>query len=165
VISELESLVPTPQRGLPEPVFFLISRLTPLLSVDLLIRDSQGRTLLTWRDDESYGPGWHVPGGILRYQERAANRIHEVARLELGAQVEFDPTPLLIHESIRLDRRNRSHIVSMLYQCRLLTSPDASLHFDPQSPKPGQWHWHESCPRNLIQEQRPYDRYLGMMPR
>src|ERR1700756_3053304 len=89
LVAELEALVPFPQEGLPEPVFLLVSRLTPLVSVDLLIKDELGRTLLTWRDDESYGPGWHVPGGIVRYQENAAHRIHEVARMELGARVEF----------------------------------------------------------------------------
>jgi colanic acid biosynthesis protein WcaH len=35
----------------------------------------KGRTLLTWRDDESFGAGWHVPGGIIRYKETAADRI------------------------------------------------------------------------------------------
>jgi len=160
VIAELESFVPRPQQGLPEPVFLLISRLTPLLGVDLLIQDPAGRTLLTWRDDESYGPGWHVPGGILRYQESAADRIREVARLELGAQVEFEPEPLSIHGSLRPNARDRSHTISMLYQCRLLTPPDASLRFDPKAPRPGQWQWHVGCPDNLIREQLFYERYL-----
>ena len=87
LISRLESRVRQPEDGLPEPMFLLISRLTPLLSVDLLIRNNNGRTLLTWRDDDSYGPGWHVPGGIVRYRESLADRVHEVARLELRARV------------------------------------------------------------------------------
>jgi ADP-ribose pyrophosphatase YjhB (NUDIX family) len=160
LIAELESYVPEPRRGLPEPLFLLISRLTPLLSVDLLIRDAAGRTLLTWRHDASYGPGWHLPGGIVRYQESAAKRIQEVARLELGAQVDFEPTPLSIEESLRPDKRDRAHIVSMLYRCRLLGPPDASLRFDPEVPNPGHWQWHDSWPDNLIQEQRHYERYL-----
>jgi len=160
LISDLESLIPEPQKGLPEPVFLLISRLTPLLNVDLLIQDAQGRTLLTWREDEHYGPGWHVPGGILRFRESAANRIREVGRLELGAQVEFEPGPLLIHESLRPGKRDRSHIVSMLYRCRLLTSLDANVRFDPKAPRPGQWQWHAGCPGNLIQEQSSYERYF-----
>jgi colanic acid biosynthesis protein WcaH len=69
LISQLESFVTASQQGLPEPVFLLISRLTPLLGVDLLIQDALGHTLLTWRHDAHYGPGWHVPGGILRYKK------------------------------------------------------------------------------------------------
>jgi ADP-ribose pyrophosphatase YjhB (NUDIX family) len=160
LIASLETLAPEPNRGLPEPLFLMLSRLTPLLGVDLLIRDSAGRTLLTWRHDEFYGPGWHVPGGILRHGERMAERIDEVARLELGAQVEFEPSPLSIEEILRPNTAGRGHIVAMLYRCRLLGRPDARLRFDPKMPSPGHWYWHESCPDNLIEEQRPYERYL-----
>lgn len=161
VVAELESLVPSPQDGLPEPVFRLLSRLTPLVSVDLLIKDATGRTLLTWREDDSYGPGWHVPGGIVRYKETAVHRAHEVARIELGSQVEAEPIPLSIQEFIRPNRIDRAHIISMLYRCRLLTSLDEDVRFDPAAPKPGGWQWHATCPENLIPEQRPYERYLG----
>ena len=160
LIAELESFIPAPSQGLPEPVFLLLSRLTPMLSVDLLITDELGRTLLTWRDDKTYGPGWHVPGGIVRYGENAAHRIHEVARLELGAKVDFDPSPLSLQELLKPNARERGHIISMLYRCRLLSAPDASLSFDPGAPKPGQWQWHEKCPDNLIEEQRSYEHYF-----
>ena len=59
---------------------FGLVELTPLVNVDLLIKDS-GRTLLTWRDDEFYGPGWHIPGGILGFKERALDRLAKVAEL------------------------------------------------------------------------------------
>lgn len=160
VVDELESLVPSPQEGLPEPVFRLLSRLTPLLSVDLLVKDSAGRTLLTWRQDESYGPGWHVPGGIVRYKESAVHRVHEVARVELGAQVDVEPVPLTIQEFLRPNRTERAHIVAMLFRCRLLTDLDASLCFDPKMPRPGYWEWHRDCPDNLIQQQQPYGPYF-----
>jgi len=160
VINELESFAPAPEQGLPEPVFLLLSRLTPLVSVDLLIRDERGRILLTWRDDQSYGPGWHVPGGIVRYGEKAATRIQAVARLELRAQVDFEPTPMSWHELLKPNARERGHIISLLYRCRLLSAPDASLSFDPRSPKPWQWQWHEKCPHDLIQEQRAYEPYF-----
>lgn len=160
VVDELESLAPSPEQGLPEPVFCLLSRLTPLVSVDLLIRDTVGRTLLTWRHDGSYGPGWHVPGGIVRYKESAVHRIQEVARVELGAQVEAESVPLSIHEIFRPMRTDRGHIVSMLFRCRLLTTPDDKLRFDPEAPMPGHWKWHTGCPHNLIQEQRAFEPYF-----
>lgn len=41
-----------------------------MVNVDLLIKNvSSNETLLTWREDEYYGPGWHVPGGIVRFKE------------------------------------------------------------------------------------------------
>jgi hypothetical protein len=52
---------------------------SPELSVDLPVQDDIGRILLTWRHDVAYGPGWHIPGGIVRYKERAMDRIQPLA--------------------------------------------------------------------------------------
>ena len=160
VVEHLESLVLSPEQGLPEPVFGLLSRLTPLLGVDLLIKDALGSTLLTWRHDKSYGPGWHVPGGIVRYKEKVLHRIQEVARLELRAQVEIEPTPLTVEEFLMHDRVDRAHIVSMLFRCQLLVPLDDSSRFNPEAPKSGCWQWHRRCPDNLIREQLRYEPYL-----
>src|SRR3954451_13793393 len=71
----LDAWVGEPVDGLPEEFFLFLSRYTPIVNVDLLIQEAIGedrrRTLLTWRDDETYGAGWHVPGGIIRYKESA----------------------------------------------------------------------------------------------
>jgi colanic acid biosynthesis protein WcaH len=128
-IAELESLAPAPERGLPEEVFQLVDRLMPLLSVDLLVQDDTGRILLTWRRDVAYGPGWHIPGGIIRYKERAMDRIHAVARGELGADVTCEPILLVVVEHVKPESRSRCHVVSLLYRCRLLTPIDERLRF------------------------------------
>jgi hypothetical protein len=92
-ITRLDDLVPNPQNGLPDELFLFISRMTPLINVDLLIKDAQGRTLLTWRDDVFYGAAWHVPGGIIRYKERAADRIQNCAAEEKGVPSSSNPFP------------------------------------------------------------------------
>jgi len=118
-VEALEAAAGDPRRGLPEDIFLLLSRLTPLVSVDLLIRDDRGRTLLTWRDDEYYGAGWHVPGSIIRFKELAVDRIHACAREELGAVVSCEPAPVLVAELIDTAERSRGHTISLLYRCRL----------------------------------------------
>jgi len=145
----------------PEALFLFVSRVTPLVNVDLLVQDAADRTLLTWRSDDFYGPGWHVPGGVIRFQESAAARIRKVAELELGTSVEFDAAPLLVHECIAVDRRDRGHFVSLLYRCRLLHDPDPALEHRRGEPRAGQWRWHAGCPAGLIPEQRAYATYLG----
>jgi colanic acid biosynthesis protein WcaH len=160
LVEQAESLVPSPQEGLPDSVFGLLSRISPLVVVDLLIKNEDGQTLLTWRHDESYGPGWHVPGGIVRYKETTKHRIEEVARLELRARVEIDPKPITIEEFLRPGRNDRGHIVSMLFRCRLLTLLDDSLRFNPDAPRAGQRQWHRDCPYNLIREQLPYQPFI-----
>ena len=160
-IGDLESLVSAPERGLPEELLLLVSRLTPLVNVDLLIQHSDGRTLLTWRHDRFYGPGWHIPGGIIRYKEKALDRIHAVALQELSAKVEPEAAPLLVREYIDLHARERGHFVSLLYRCRLLTPLDPARRFVPQAPQPDQWKWHERCPDNLIAQQLEYGTYFS----
>ena len=62
-IAALEGSTRDARRRLPEEVFLFISRLISMVSVDWLIQDEQKGTLLTWRDDEHFGPGWHLPEG------------------------------------------------------------------------------------------------------
>ncbi|MEI7983545.1 MAG: NUDIX hydrolase, partial [Bacteroidota bacterium] len=50
-IEILNKQIPDPRLGLPEEVFLFISRLTPMVNVDLLIKDKKGLALLSWRDD------------------------------------------------------------------------------------------------------------------
>jgi ADP-ribose pyrophosphatase YjhB (NUDIX family) len=156
----LELWIGNPTAGLPEEFFLFISRFTPLINVDLLIQDGSRGTLLTWRQDETYGDGWHVPGGIIRYKETAEARIHATARAELGADVEFDPQPLAIEQSIEPERRERGHFISMLYRCHLAGPPDAAMRYVEGRPERGQWSWHPQCPADLIPAQARYRRFF-----
>jgi len=161
LIRQIESQIDARAEGLPEEVFLFVSRITPLINVDLLIQDDSRRTLLTWRSDEFYGPGWHVPGGIIRFKERAADRIHIVADRELGARVEFDASPILVQESIVPDRHERGHFISLLYKCRLVSDLDQRRQYSHEMPLPNQWRWHEHCPEELIREQQAYAAFMG----
>lgn len=160
LIQRLYALCDNPRQGLPHEVFKLVSQLTPLINVDLLIRDDSGQTLLTWRADEFHGPGWHVPGGIIRFKESIAARIAKVAAFELGSQIDFDATPLAIHELTNPQRDVRGHFISLLHACRLLNPPAAALKFEGKMPKQGQWRWHDHCPDNLIRAHEVYRPYI-----
>jgi len=165
-IDTLESAIGDPRRGLPLDVFHLVSRIAPLINVDLLVQEN-GRTLLTWRDDEFFGAGWHVPGGIIRYKESAADRIRKCALEELGADIAFDTEPILVTEFIR-EQTTRGHFISLLYRCRLLKVGQASglrRHSEPpgrESPLPsaGECRWHKSCPPDLLEVHKPYARFF-----
>ena len=160
IFAALDEWAGSVEFGLPHDLFLFLSRLTPLVNVDLLVRDERLGTLLTWRDDEHYGPGWHIPGGIIRYKETAESRIRLTARRELGADVEFDPVPIAVEQDIHPLRRERGHFVSLLYLCRLAGPPSEQLRHTPASPQPGQWAWHKTCPPNLLPEQHHYRRFF-----
>jgi colanic acid biosynthesis protein WcaH len=159
-IQVLESWAPDPNRGLPEPLFLLVSKLTPMINVDLVIADDQHRTLLTWRSDDLHGSGWHIPGGIIRYQETMEARIRATARAELGARLEFDPAPIAIEQLILPNRYARGHMISIAFRCRLVDSPDPKLRYEGGDPEAGQWAWHLQCPSELIEVQTCYRRFF-----
>jgi ADP-ribose pyrophosphatase YjhB (NUDIX family) len=158
-IELLESWAPDPHRGLPLDLFLFISRLVPMVNVDLLIKDDREQVLLTWRDDEIHGAGWHVPGGMIRFKESAADRIRATAREELGAEVVFEPNPS-VEEIIEPERKLRGHHVALVYSCRLISELDETLRFKGGKPTGGQWAWHESCPSNLIAAHKRYSRFF-----
>lgn len=159
-VNMLESFIKDPSKGLPEEAFLFISRVTPLVNVDLLIKDEQNRTLMTWREDEYSDAGWHIPGGILRFKEIIADRVNTVAKGELGAEVNFDPVPLAINEVIHPARLTRGHFISLLFKCSLITQPDESLRYKGRHPKPNEWMWHDSCPDNIIVVHEMYRQFI-----
>ena len=156
-ISVLEKYA-EPGADLPEELFLFVSTLTPLVNVDLLIKDERNRTLLTWRDDAFYGAGWHVPGGIIRYKEQAQERIRKVAEQELGCAVLAESAPTFITESFS-GSLERGHFVSLLYRCRLTSDPEPRLQAR-ETPTPGQWRWHLTAPGDLLQVHRVYAHFL-----
>lgn len=158
-INFLDKCVPDPKKGLPDEVFYYISRTTPLINADLLIKDEKGRSLLGWRDDKYTGRGWHVLGGIIRFKETFETRIKKVAQSEVGAEVEFDPKPIAINEIINHKDEIRGHFISLLYKCFLPSS------FVPENKNlaetdPGFLKWHEKCPDDLLEWHKIYRKYL-----
>ena len=160
IIESLESLIKDPSEGLPEDVFLFISRITPIINVDLLVKNEQNQTLLTWRDDGYWPAGWHIPGGIIRYKETTSDRINVVAASELGARIEFKKDPLAINQVIHPSRRVRGHFISLLYECTLTSSLDEDLRYGKGIPKPGEWAWHSKCPDDIIPVHEMYREFI-----
>ena len=158
-LAVLDSWASDPGAGLPLELFLFVSRLVPMVNVDLLIGDDQGRILLTWRDDEIFGAGWHVPGGMIRYKETLEERIRATALEELGAEVTFDANPI-VQQLIERERRVRGHHVVLTYICRLVSQPNEEARFKAGEPKRGQWRWHASFPENMIVAHQFYRRFF-----
>ena len=158
-IYTLDSHTEEPEKGLPHDFFTFISRKTPMINVDLLIKDKKGRTLLSWRKDKYFDAGWHVPGGIIRYKEKMEHRINEVARLEINTKVKFDKEPLAINQII-LAQKERGHFISFLFCCSVKEG------FEPENKglkpgDPGYLKWHDKCPTNLLKVHRIYKKYIN----
>ena len=161
LIEKLESYIKNPQKKLPEQIFFFISRNTPLVNVDLLIKDQKNRTLLSWRNDKYSGKGWHIPGGIIRYKETFEQIIQKVALNEIGMKVKFDSKPLTFRQIIIKNRKNRAHFISFLYACYLDSNVELKKNKNLKEKQVGFLKWHDSCPKNLIKCHKPYEEFIN----
>jgi len=150
--------------GLPQEIFYFVSQLTPLINVDLLIKNKKGHTLLTWRHDQFHGPAWHIPGGVIRFKENIEDRIERVAESELGCKVRFLPTPINVRNMINQTRDIRGHFISLMYLCELIDEPDPSRKYISNEPKAGQWAWHETAPKNLLTVHEPFRVFINDTP-
>lgn len=139
-----------PRTGVGEEIFHFLSSLTPMVNVDLLIRDPTRGTLLTWRSDQFYGPGWHLPGGVLRFKESPLTRVKLVAQTELGVNVAVMNSPCRVESLMTSTRDIRGHFISMLYQCSIDGDLDQRTEASSANPESGQWKWHKKAPQNLL---------------
>jgi colanic acid biosynthesis protein WcaH len=159
-VSLIKKTVGNPEGGLPEDIFLMISSMTPLVNVDLLVKDEKKRTLLSWRDDIHSGTGWHVPGGIIRYRERFEDRILKVAQSELKIEsIKFNPDFIDVQQMIHREREERCHFISFLYECRV-SSLDVIVDRSNEH-YPGCLVWHDSCPDDLIKYHSVYADFIN----
>ena len=56
-----------------------------MVNVDLLIHNPN-KVLFVMGSDKFYGPGWHIPGGIIRFKESLITRLKKVALKELNIE-------------------------------------------------------------------------------
>ncbi len=157
-IKFLEKQISDPTVGLPEDIFLFITRITPMVNVDLLIKDEKNRTLLSWRNDLYSGEGWHVPGGILRFKEKLIERVQKVIETEIKTSVIFEKEPIAVNEII-LPQKTRGHFISFLFKGFIYGNfipPNEGL----TEKDNGYLKWHKVCPDKLIKVHEIYRKYI-----
>ena len=164
LLERVSQHVADPKIGLPQDLFYFVSSLTPLVNVDLLIKNNRGQTLLTWRADRFHGPAWHIPGGIIRFKEGLGDRIKKVAHAELGCGVRFSKSPVDVRSLVNTERDVRGHFISLLYLCELQGEPNPSMKASGADPRAGEWAWHDTAPHNLIKVHEVFRQFIDDIP-
>ena len=82
------------EDGLGTELFYFASTLIPVVNVDIILTDQNGRILLSWRDDYYTGVGWHIPGRCIRFGETIEEAIQKCAEQEIGSQIKAEMTPI-----------------------------------------------------------------------
>lgn len=73
---------------LPAADWLRVVRHAPLVSIDLILHDPEGRVLLGLRNNEPARGSWFVPGGAVRKGETLDAAFARIARSELGLLLE-----------------------------------------------------------------------------
>ena len=127
-IKILESEINNATIKLPEHIFLFISKITPLVNTDLMIKDETGRILLSWRQDKYTEVGWHFPGRILRFKNSLRQCIYDLIDEEIKRKVVLNEVPIEYNEIIEDHpkiRDIRSHFISFLFR-KKITPPAVS---------------------------------------
>lgn len=158
-IKNVEKFIDDPTKGLPDEVFLFVSRITPMVNVDLLIKDEKNRILLAWRDDGLCGKGWHIPGGIIRFKQSLEESIEMTSIREIGTIVGYNPVPINVQTFIKEKEVNRGHFISLLFEC-LLPSDYVLPNGNMSEADPGYLKWYNECPKDFLKVQSVYKKYF-----
>ncbi len=123
---------PQPGQWLDPEDFAAIIRLTPLISIDLVVRTPDGRVLVGRRKHEPAKGTFFVPGSRITKNETQDAAFRRIAREELGLELAIENARLLgvyehLYPTNRLERAGfGTHYIVLGYEVNLPQQP-ASL--------------------------------------
>jgi colanic acid biosynthesis protein WcaH len=75
--------------NLSQHEFAEVVKNTPLVAIDLIVKNKQGQILLGFRNNNPAKDYWFVPGGAIRKDERIEDAFRRVSHNELGIEREI----------------------------------------------------------------------------
>lgn len=100
---------------LPKKLFLKSFEYAPRLALCILLKNPQGKILLTKRGAPPYQGSWHYPGGFLLKDEKIENCLKRVAKKEFGVNLDIHKMKFLgIYENLKSDPRG--HLIDVLYE-------------------------------------------------
>jgi colanic acid biosynthesis protein WcaH len=75
--------------------FARIIRYAPLVSIDIIVRDPQGKALLGLRANEPARGKYFVPGGAIRKNETIRDAFARILKAEIGIEASLDNATFL----------------------------------------------------------------------
>lgn len=150
LIQEIESRIEDATVNLPYELFLFIYRNATLSHTDIIIRHPQKGVLLTWRDDEIFGPCWHIPGRIIRYKNTIEQTLLDCLRIETGL-TDIDPARIMhigIYSQQNEHIRDRGHAIAAGFEISITDDElekIAALH-----PEEKEARWFTSKPENMF---------------
>lgn len=127
-------------QQIPFDLFKEVVKHTPLVAIDFIIENPDGRILLGWRINNPAKGYWFVPGGRIRKNEKFEDAFKRIAHTETGLDLTIGKTSFLgIYEHIYPienfsdDPSFGTHYIVMAYRYKLavnITSLPNDQHTD-----------------------------------
>ncbi len=143
--------------------FLIAVKNNPLISIDLIIRDVEGRILLGLRENRPAQNFWFVPGGRILKNEHLSTAFQRVTRDELGLAYDIHQSQFLgVFEHIYEDNYMGvdgfgTHYVVL--GCALTLSP---AEMDLRLGQHRQWRWWQVAELLAAEDVHPYTKaYFG----
>ena len=103
-------------KRLPEKEYTEVVKNTPLVSIDLIIEDIDGKILLGYRLNNPARHTWFVPGGVIRKNEHFLDAFKRISEDEIGIQIELSKTLFI-------------GVYEHLYKTNFADNPDFGTHY------------------------------------
>jgi len=101
---------------LSDQTFLEVIEVTPLVAIDLIVRNGEGQVLLGKRNNKPAQGYWFVPGGRVRKNERLKSTFERLCRGELALDLSWAQASLL-------------GAYDHLYEDNFLGAPNAGTHY------------------------------------
>ncbi len=115
--------------SLDEKTFSTIIKNTPLISIDLIIKNKEGKILLGMRKNEPAKNFWFVPGGRIFKDEPIRDALKRLAHDELGLEIDSKPFFFigifehLYQQNVFDENGFGTHYVVLAHELRLEENP------------------------------------------
>lgn len=139
---------------LPADKFRSIIELTPLVSIDLVVKNAQGEYLLGLRTNRPAQNFWFVPGGRIQKGESLAVAFKRLTKQELGKELSIEQAKLLgpfdhFYDDCVFDSETSTHYIAIAYEL-IIDQP-----ISPPDQQHSEYYWasiNEIISRNDIHE-------------
>ncbi|WP_010133912.1 GDP-mannose mannosyl hydrolase [Ochrovirga pacifica] len=103
-------------KKLPEKEYKAVVKNTPLISIDLIIKDVEGKILVGYRSNSPAKNTWFVPGGVIRKNELFANAFQRIAKDEIA-------------ENLELSQAQYIGLYEHIYESNFANDPSFNTHY------------------------------------
>jgi colanic acid biosynthesis protein WcaH len=119
----------TKSKHLNREEFLKVVENTPLVSIDLIVYDSEEKVLLGLRKNRPAQNTWFVPGGKIMKDEHIADAIRRISKAELGVEIPITQAQFKgVYEHLYKDNFAEApgigtHYIVLAYEIHLTSMP------------------------------------------